>query len=63
VGLKAMIRGLGVGGRKREIVGITVRGKRVGSWGKKVKAKKERVKVGEKKGRKSRNFLFHCSFS
>jgi hypothetical protein len=44
VGLKALIRGLGVGGRKRkkdrkrEMVGITARGKRVGSWGKKKEA-------------------------
>jgi hypothetical protein len=45
VGLKALIRGLGVGGRKREMVGITVRGKRVGSWGKK---KKEKANVIEK---------------
>ena len=30
---------MGVGGRKREMVGITVRGKRVGSWGKKKDSK------------------------
>ena len=44
VGLKELIRGLGVGGRKREMVGITVRGKRVGSWGKKKKEKESKRK-------------------
>jgi hypothetical protein len=34
MGLKALRRGLGVGGRKREMVRITLKGKRVGSWGK-----------------------------
>jgi len=44
VGLKALIRGLGVGGRKRkkdrkrEMFGITARGKRVRSRGKKKEA-------------------------
>jgi hypothetical protein len=41
MGLKALRRGLGVGGRKREMVGITLKGKRVGSRGKKVKVKKK----------------------
>ena len=49
--MKALRRGLGVGGRKREMVGITLKGKRVGSRGKKVKAKvkvkKERVDMGK----------------
>jgi hypothetical protein len=49
VGLKALIRGLGVGGRKRkkdrkrEMVGITARGKRVGSWGEKERSPSSEV--------------------
>jgi hypothetical protein len=46
---------LGVGGRKREMVGITIRGKRVGSWGKKKRngwnnnKRKEGWELGEEK--------------
>jgi len=35
-------RGLGVGGRKRKNVGVRARGKKVGSWGKKVKVKERK---------------------
>ena len=46
---QAFARGLGVGGRKREMVGITVRGKRVGSWGKKKKEKESKRKSNRKR--------------
>ena len=47
-------RGLGVGGRKREMVGITVRGKRVGSRGKK-KKEKESKREQKKKYKKNKS--------